>query len=580
MILQPPHVIAQTQLMNGQSRQAFKTAKAAMARHPKNALLPNVAALALCAQGKPREAVPLFQKAIQIDPGFIDAQRNLAQTLVLLNMADKALVLLQRLIRQQPEDEGAQYLCAQALSQLGRTEEAEAAVGRAIALAPRLARNYNLRGLLRNRLGLTDAALADFEAALTLDPNNVETLVNISLPLARLTRHDEALSTAQRAVMLAPDHIGAHLRLAETWVEAGQSAEARAEYHAVLGLEPQNAEAIEQLATLQDREENGALLTIARAALKHAPAHSPDRAGLNFALARIAQQAGDSDGEARHLADANREMARALPYDAGADSALTDRIIGYFPLPPDPAVAEAVTPIYVLGLPRSGTTLAEAILAAHPAVKGLGEQIAAGRALMPLIEAGEPIGPEALEQLRQTEKRLHPPLPEGCRAFVDKMPENYRLLGFLLAAHPEARIIHLTRDPRDVALSMWRGRFAGSALSYTYDLKAMAHRFNLYARLMAFWHAEFPGRILDLSYEEMTGDVEAASRRLAEFCGLDWVPAMARPNETQAAVLTMSATQLRQPVHRQSVGKWRAQAEALAPFIAGLDPTLWPALAE
>ena len=126
---------------------------------------------------------------------------------------------------------------------------------------------------------------------------------------------------------------------------------------------------------------------------------------------------------------------------------------------------------------------------------------------------------------------------------------------------------------------MWRAHFSGRALSYTYDLQAMAGRFNGYARMMAHWHRVFPGQILDLPYEDMVADVEAASRKLAEFCGLDWTAAMARPDLAAEQVLTLSASQLRQPVHTRSVGGWRKHAETLQPFIAGLDPGLWPQVA-
>ncbi len=218
------------------------------------------------------------------------------------------------------------------------------------------------------------------------------------------------------------------------------------------------------------------------------------------------------------------------------------------------------------------------MLGAHPEVHPLGEQIAAGRILYPMIEAERPFGPGEVAEYLEQESRLLPPLPQGISAYTDKMPENYRLIGFLRTVHPEARFVHVRRDPRDVALSMWRGHFAGSALNYTYDLTAMAHRFNLYAEIMAFWHRLLPGQILDLSYEEVTAVPEAASRKLADHCGLGWVPQMAHPEQVETPVLTLSAGQLRQPVHRRSVGQWRQQAEALAPFIDGLDPALWPGL--
>ena len=577
MSKQNPHVVVHVQLQQGRYKSALKAAKSAMTRFPKDPTLANLAGLAMCGLGQQRAAIPMFQKAIRLDPHFDDAQRNLAQTLLLLDKPEKALTILDRMAAIHPEDEGAHYLQAQALAKLGLTEAAEAAASRAADLAPGQPRNFNLRGVLRNTLGLTDQALADFETALRLDPTNVDTLINISLPLARQTRYEAALDAARRAVALAPAHIGAHLRLAASYLESGDKAAAQGEYREILTLEPQNAEAIERLAALQTREQNASLSQTARAALKRAGSRHQERASLNFGLARIAQQAGDTRTEARHLSEANRDMARALPYDAIRDSALNHAIMARFPVTLDVKEQEQpVTQIYVLGLPRSGTTLAEAMLGAHPAVKPLGEQIIAGRQLYPLIESEHPFGATEIEDYLNAERRMLPDLPREATAFTDKMPENYRLIGFLKTVHPAARFVHLRRDPRDVALSMWRGHFSGSALNYTYDLRAMAHRFNLYAEIMAFWHRRLPGQILDLPYEEMTADPEAASRTLATYCGLDWVPEMARPHETEEAVLTSSAAQLRQPVHRRSVGAWRAHAETLAPFIAGLDPALWP----
>ena len=202
----------------------------------------------------------------------------------------------------------------------------------------------------------------------------------------------------------------------------------------------------------------------------------------------------------------------------------------------------------------------------------------------------EPEGPEIITRLFvgatlsmswrrwfiAADRRMRPDLAPDTTIWVDKMPENYRLIGFLLTAYPNARIVNLIRDPRDVALSMWRAHFSGTALNYTYDLRAMAHRFNLYARAMAHWRRVFPGAILDLAYEDLVQDVDTASRRLAAFCGLDRHPAMLRPDLAAGQILTHSAGQLRQPVHARSIGGWRRHADELAPFIAGLDPALWP----
>jgi hypothetical protein len=169
-------------------------------------------------------------------------------------------------------------------------------------------------------------------------------------------------------------------------------------------------------------------------------------------------------------------------------------------------------------------------------------------------------------------------MPESTRAFVDKMPANYRLIGYLATALPEARFVHLLRDPRDVALSIWRTHFPAAAMGFTADLEAIAQMANLYRRYMAHWQALFPERILDVPYAELVQDIEGWSRRLAEHCGLDWVPEMAAPEKNPGAVRTASVNQVRQGVHSRSVGAWRKHAEALAPFVAALDPALWPEL--
>jgi len=568
--------LAQQKLQSGQYKHAHRAAKSAMKKSPRSPFAPNFAGIALGSMGKHREAVALFKRALKLDPQYHEARRNLAQSLILLGEVPSALTLLGRLVDLTPEDADAWYLLAQAAAKAGQTKRAEKAAGRSIECAPNQARAYNLRALMRDQMGQIGEALADYEAALRLSPDDVETLINISLPLARQTRFDEATRAVRRAVELAPGHVGARLRLAMQLVESGEEKQAVVQLHRVLELSPSHSEAIEQLAQLQSPDQNRELEPIALVALKTAQKKSTDRANLQFALARIAEQEGRRQEADGYLAGANRDMAAILPYDSANDSALNDRLLGRFDTPIAVSKGDGPAPIYVVGLPRSGTTLAEAILGAHPDVVPLGERAAAGILLQSVIRDDLPFDEQSVADFVDGDRRLLPELPEGTRAYVDKMPENYRLLGFLATAYPQARFVNLRRDPRDIALSMWRGHFSGTALAYTYDLRAMAHRFNLYAIAMQRWHKIMPKTILDLRYEEMVDDIEAASRNLAEFSGLEWVAEMARPDQNAGQVLTLSATQLRQPVHSRSVGKWHRHETLLAPFIEGLDPLLWP----
>ncbi len=572
---------AQWLLSQQQFSQALKAAQAALRKDPRSALAANIAGVSLGATGRHQEAVTQFRKAVHLAPRFDEARRNLAQAHIALGQADKAEPILVDLIQTAPGDDRAWYLLAQCQMILGQLDLAENSITNVISMSSSAARALLLRAGIRDRAGRIKDAIADFQSVLRTDPDNIDALVGIALPLARQTRFDEALTAIRRAVELAPDHSQARLRLAVTLVAAGDREGALAALKELLDRVPGHPDALEQIVTLQGPGANDALRPMIAATKTAVPRKSEAYASLCFSEAIILEQAHDDPGAIRARAEANRAMSHLLPYDPQGDQRLTDRILKRFPPHSNEADTSAPAnprPIYVLGLPRSGTTLAEAILGAHPAVAALGERAAAGALLSGVINQDLPFDGEAVNRFNEADRRLLPELPPDAVAYVDKMPENYRLIGFLLTAQPQCRIIHVRRDPRDVALSMWRGHFQGTALNYTYDLKAMAHRFNLFARMMTHWNAVFPERILEIRYEDMVLNVEATGRRMADFCGLDWHPNMTAPQEHAGQVLTLSALQLRQPVHARSVGKWRAHAEELAPFITGLEPNLWPDL--
>lgn len=561
-------------LNQGRPKAALKSARAAAKRYKTHPAFPNIAGIALSSLGQPRDAVDQFQKALKLAPEFDDARRNLAQALLVLGETGLAQTLLTRLLTRLPRDGAGWYLQAQAQLAAGQLGAAEDSASQAILHDPHPARARNLRGVIRARAGRLAEAIDDYDAALARAPQDVECLVNAADALSRQGQMPRAMSCLAAALERNPAHQNAWLRLAHLQLANGDLDAARRGFARVLDLAPNHAEALEQLAALNDAPANEALEPRVLAALKSAPRGSEAQAALLFAQARIAAQARRADAEAL-LARANRTMATLLPANSDADTALSRAALARFPCA-DAAAGSGPRPVYVLGLPRSGTSLTEAMLGAHPQVAALGERAAAGSLLYPMLEEDSPFDP-VMFQAR--DRALLPPLPPDTAVYVDKMPENYRLAGFLLAADPRARIIHLKRDPRDIALSMWRGHFTGRALAYTYDLDAMARRFNLYAELMAQWHRLYPGRILDLRYEDLVADPLAASQRLATFCTLAWCPEMARPDQAAGQVLTLSASQLRQPVHGRSVGAWRAHADLLEPLIAGLDPRLWPELA-
>lgn len=564
----------------GQGKKALRLAKSIAKNTPDSPFATNVAGMTFSAQGMYREAVKYFQKSAKTDPRFVEARRNLAQTLILIDRLDTALKILDKITKTSPEDAVSWYLLGQVFISSGELIKAEECAGKAIDLLPNVARNFNLRALARERRGNQAGALDDYNQSLALDPNNVETLVDVSLPLSRQLQVDRAHDVLSRTLRLSPNHSGAKRRLAMHHFESGDREKAAEAFSTLLSLNDKDATAIEQLSLLQNREDNVVLKKVATAALKTTARTPEERASLFFAKAQIARQENDIGKECYYLTKANREMASIRPYNIDTDRkfhlATQERFA--YPVPATRGRSLSHRPIYVLGLPRSGTTLAEAVLGAHSDVTPLGERASAGVLLKDVIENSLPFDELEARTFVEQDQALLPNLPEDASTYVDKMPENYRLIGFLKSAYPQCKIINLVRDPRDIALSMWRGHFSGTALSYTYDLPAMPHRFNLYAAMMRHWHLVFPNQILDVSYQALVTDIDGVSKEMAGFCGLDWNPAMAEPNKTKSQVLTLSANQVRQPVHTRSIGNWRDYEQHLAPFVAGLDTDLWPSV--
>lgn len=568
---------AQDYLRQGNYKKALKAALAAARKSAKNPQPFNIAGLSASALGKPKEAAGYFQKALKLAPESVDLRQNLAQTLILAGRADQARALLSKLTGDHPGDWKGWYLKAQAELSLRRERDALVSVDQAIALGAKHATLYRLRHQINLSLGRTRDAIADLEAVLESDPNDVQALTQLSLPLARQLRTDEALGVVSRAVAIAPHDLAARYRLGLQLSEMGDHSRAASQFRAILDHDPGHAGALEQLAHILPNAEAAELAPRIRTALDAMGKPSEERAALMFALSSSFEKAGDAAQADRMLTLANKDMARLFPYDAREDAAVTQAILDRFPLSPPikelPATDPA--PIFVLGLPRSGTTLVEAMLGMHSAVAPLGEQGFAGFILRDMIETDEPFDQEMAQMLHDEQRVMLPDLPLGARAYVDKMPENYRLVGFLKAAFPNARIISLRRDPRDIGLSMWRAHFSSSALSYAYDWKAMAAKFNLFAGSMARWSNLLGDDLLEVRYEDLVASPDDVGQKLTAFCGLDWQPQMARPEESTSQILTLSATQLRQPVHAGSVGKWKSAPDQCGALVSGLDVALW-----
>lgn len=566
-------------LMNaGQFPQAAKAAKAAFKKFPREGNFANTAGMAMAQSGQVRDAVVYFSKALRIKPSDPDIQDNLIQALVMSDQHIKAREMIDKLLPRRKNPAQLWHLLALSATRQGNPEGVIKAASKAVEADPQKALSYNIRGMAHTDLGHDALALADFETAHELAPKDPDPLSNMGIPLSRLDRADDAMIAVEKALAIRPNHSNANHRYAVQLTQVGRIEEAIAQYHKLLRLEPLNGEAYSELILTQPNERNAELEPAIRAAIAKLPKKAPAQAHLNLSMGNILYQQGQFEKAGRFLATSNALSSQIRPYDRDAVQSEFDRITEQFPndgTPREGGDTDAPRPIFVVGQPRSGTTLTEMILSAHAGVQSCGELPGAGKLAAPIVDGNATFEPA--DFAREFRARL-PDMPRETAAFVDKMPANYRYIGFILQAFPDARIIHVERDPRDVALSMWRSFFPSGWMNFTFDLGAMAVSANLYQRYMQHWNTLYGDRILTVNYRDIVSDVDAASRLMATYCGLEWSPDMAAPERNQARVQTASVVQVRQGVHKKSVGGWRAMEASLKPFIDALDRDLWPDL--
>ncbi|WP_419827210.1 sulfotransferase [Sphingomonas sp.] len=474
-----------------------------------------------------------------------------------------------------------EFLLGIADAEEGRVRDGIARIERAVAIAPhgeyraQLARLYTLV----HRDGDAAAMLRAAERAPPADALGRDTMGCV---YARLSDHDAALPHFLAATALAPGNDAFCYNLAATLSFLGRAEQADAALETILARSPDNARAHHLLAGLRKQTETRNHVERLQSAHDRARL-GRDRLLTGYALVKELEDIGRPHEAFERLAAANAAHRVALAYDFARDAALFDGVEAAWPAmsraPSGTPSAEA--PILVVGMPRTGTTLVDRILASHPEVESAGElqalplavKAAAGTHSRTVLDpetiaAAAAADPAAIGRDYLARAAHHRRQPE--RRFVDKFPGNVLYAGIAARALPNAAIICLRRSPMDTVLANFRNLFAiGSRYyDYSYDLLDIARYYHRFDRLMAFWRAALPGRILELGYETLVTDQEGETRRLLAHCGLGWSGSCLEFHNHGGAVSTPSASQVRQPIYGTSIARWRTHADAMTPVRA------------
>ncbi len=534
------------------------------------------------------EAAACFRRLLAIQPGNAEAWNYLGVVHLNRGKLDEATACYEEAVRLRPDLFAARNNLGDALLKQGKPEQAEACLRQAVLLqSNRGELHYNLGKALQAQ-GKGAEARACLERAVRLKPDLAQAHSSLGLLLVQEGEDDAAVPCFEQAVRLRPRDASAHSNLATALVEQGKVEEAAAHYREALRLNPNCVAAlantaIHDLFPLTD-DQVGRILAL----LTHPRLPLADASVLHFALANLRSRAGDDDGAFDHFRQGNALRRRLYQqtggaFDPEAHRRETDRRIRTFTPEYFRRVEgfglDSEAPLFIVGMPRSGTTLVEQILSRHLQVFGAGELADVGRLAQSLAAPAEDdlassplMDRQRVRELaeRHLERLTH--LGGAALRVSDKMPTNFLHLGLIAALFPQARVVHCRRDPLDACVSCYLQHFHG--LNFTYDLTDLGIFYREYERLTAHWRAVLPLRLLEVSYEELVTNQEEVSRRMVSFCGLDWDERCLAFHENPRPVHTRSTLQVRRPIYASSVGRWKRYEKHLQPLREALTASV------
>jgi tetratricopeptide (TPR) repeat protein len=552
------------------------------AAHPEDVAVLNSLGLARVTTGEPVAALACFEAATRAAPSDAASWQNCAEALLSLDRLEEALVAAERARVLAPDSAKVRRTHGHACLMMERYEDAIAQLAPLVAASPddHLARLWLVRAL--TDLGRLDEALAHCEEGIRRAPRRTDLQVYRGNVLRHAGRHDDARAAYEAALALDPDAVDALNNLAFLCADEGERERAGALLRRALEIQPDAPEVWLNLVKSGDLgalDEDARLRLEASLACENLPSES--RLVMHFALAQLYDSQKRYDEAFEHYARGNalkRRTVRFLPerflqwvadIRATFDGGLLERLAG--------CGAPSERPVFIVGMPRSGTTLVEQILASHPDVFGADELTRITELAEGLRGAGGveyPRAAAALEcahvgQIADDYLGYLASLNTDALRVTDKMPSNHFHLGLIGVMFPNARIVHCRRDPMDVCLSNFIQLFGGGHY-YSYSLDDIAVYYNAYVDLMAYWHALLPGRILDVRYEALVEHQERESRRLVDWLGLHWDERCLAFHSTRRTVRTASHHQVRQPIYRSARGRWRRYEKHLAGLRAAI----------
>ena len=528
---------------SGKIKEAIERIKILNEDYPNVPLLFNILGACYQANGQFEGAIQMFETATKLKSDYAEAHFNLGVV----------------------------------LKELGRFHLAIKSYKKAITIVPNYPDAHNNLGTVYKELGDAKAAIESYEWALAYKPEYIQAMVNIG---AIYSDYDQktAIKYYKKAISINPDYAEPHFALGSVLRHLGEKNDSIKSYEKALAINPEHVDAHKDLGTLKKYTIKDPQIAVMGELIARNGLSQSDYIGLNYALAKVYGDLENQKQQFKFLNEGNKLRKKQLNYSFDKDKQFFSEIKKSFKSPyfakKQSLKSEEKCPIFIVGMPRSGTTLVEQIISSHHDVYGAGELETITRVCYPALKENIDGTNEFSENFFLSIREEYLDYLSGLNApekfITDKMPANFRFIGFILAAFPDAKIIHMKRDSMATCWSIYQYYFRGTGNGYSYNLKDLAQYYLLYEDLMSYWHNLFPDKIFDLNYESLTTNQEEETRKLLKYCNLDWNKSCLNFQNNKRAVKTASALQIRQKMYQGSSEVWKKYESYLQPLLKGL----------
>jgi len=526
------------------------------------------------------DSVSSYNKAIALNPQYHEAYNNLGGSFLDLNRVDDAIKSYKKALKHKPDYVEAHFSLGLMFQELGRFDEAIEHLEKTIELKPNFADAHNNLGKILHSYGNYISAANYFDQAIKLLPNFAEAHNNLGAALQALGHLNDAVESYEKSILIKADDHMAHHNLGIAYQVMGNIDSSVQSYERSLAINSSYAETYHNLSYLKKYSEKDPQIPKMHSLLENKSLKNSERMFLNLALARIYENLGNKDQFFKFLNEGNRLRKSELNYSIEQSLQEISAIKKLYNSPTKDLELQSYEsssnrPIFILGMPRSGTTLVEQIISNHQKVHGGGELNTLTNLVDPIVNnyiAGDikQLDQKAISFIRQEYQDMLVSLNTPKHIITDKLPLNFKYIGFVLSAFPDAKIVHLKRDAVATCWSNYRCTFTSSANGYSYDFDDLAQFYNLYEDLMEFWHELYPNKIYDISYEDLTTNQEEETRKLLEYCDLEWDEDCLNFHTNERAVQTASSLQVREKMYQGSSEVWKQYWARIQPLIDGL----------